>query len=463
MTRAPILMAALLLGAGCPPKNQPIENPAAGTGETPTTGTPAVTETAAPVVEELPPDAELWEQVSAAANLLADDATRARGVTTLQSLKGQHPDNAYIVFNLGVAAYLSGDEAGARAAFQRSLEIDPTLGQAWVYLGALEERANRLDVAASSYRSGLAKDPENQDLWASLVGVLRKQGKPDEAVAEARKALKINANNVGVYNNLGLIYLDQGKLPLAKFVFIKALNSIPNAADNAYIQANLGRVYFAEKNYPQARYHLDLAIQLDPTFVPALIYMSHLHLDNRNYADMVPILEGALKQEPNNHSVIVNLGVAYRGMDRLDDAIAMYKKALEIRPADPQPHFNLGIVYGDYKKDYAQAITSFQAYVDAGGKEKATALGYIEQVKKEKEKAEAKAARDQKAKQREKERKERERLLEEAKAREAAEAAKAAEGGSTGGGEEPPSLAPDAPAEPSPEPTPEPAPEEGSP
>ena len=51
VTRAPILMAALLLGAGCPPKNQPVENPAAGTGEMPTTTTPAATETEAPVVE----------------------------------------------------------------------------------------------------------------------------------------------------------------------------------------------------------------------------------------------------------------------------------------------------------------------------------------------------------------------------------------------------------------------------
>lgn len=423
-----LLTASLLFLAACPKKGpestvgtDSTQGPTdsgttASTGTKPTTPTPA----ASAKEEEVSASAPEFEQVNAALHMLGDDATRAKGVMQLQALKAKYPKNAYIVFNLAVASYLNNDIATAQRGFEQTVELDPSIGQAWVYLGALDERAGRLDAAVARYRGGLAKDPENQDLWGALVGVLRKMGRSDDAINEGKKALKINANNLSVYNNLGLIYLDRGELDLAKFVYNKALVGIPGAEENAYIHANLGRVLFEDKNYPGAQAHLEKAVELDPNFVPALIYLSHLHLDNRNFKAMVPLLENARKFDPDNHSVLVNLGIAYRGLGRLDDAIAVYQRALELKPNNPDPWFNLGIIYGDYKKDYAQAITSFQTYIDKGGKEKATALLYIEEVKKEKEKAEAKAAREAKRKQREQERVEREKLLKEQKAAEEA-------------------------------------------
>jgi tetratricopeptide (TPR) repeat protein len=113
---------------------------------------------------------------------------------------------------------------------------------------------------------------------------------------------------------------------------------------------------------------------------------------------------------------------------RLDDAEKAYRKALTLNPANPAPHFNLGVLLGDYQKDYDGAISAFTTYVSAGGERAELAEEYISDVEKEKKRAERRAkARADKAK-RDAERAEKKRLLEEAAAAEEAEKAASPDG-----------------------------------
>lgn len=462
--RSMIPLLAVLLTA-CP-KNPTPEGPV----DTTTDGVgaqvdaePAETEVTREMQDLMKDDTALHDKINGATVLLSDPATVDQGLLLLEQFGREHPDVAMIPFNIGVAKFKKGDQLGARSNFDKALTIDPTLGPAYLYLGVLEERAGRVDNAVAKYRDGLAKDPETAELWGALVGALRKQGKGDEGIAQAKKALKINANNLTVYNNLGLIYLDRGDLNLAKFVFQKALNSIPGAEENAYIQSNLGRVYFELGDFPPARFHLAKAVELNPELTSALVYLSHLHLDDRNYVDMVPLLEKAHELEPKNVSVMVNLGIAYRGTERLDEAEKIYRKAIELSPDYAEPWFNLGILYGDYKKDYDKSITAFETYLSKGGDEVQRAQTYLDDIAKEKEREEKRRAREEKRNQREKERAERQRILDEEKAKAAAAPATPTEtpAEDAGGAEAPPEGA-DGAGEPAPEGGGEPAEDAGS-
>ncbi len=412
-----------LLLAGCPPKN-PEGTGAVTDADTDTTvgmtaeeleakrqADEAAAADEAKMQELGNTETPLHERVNGATELMTSSDGARKALEVLQSIQADNPDSAEVEFNIGVAKYYMLDVAGARRSFEKALDMDPKLSTSYLYLGVLDERDGNLDAAVSRYREGVRVDEENKEIWGALVGALRKQGRLDAAVAEAKSALKINTQNLSVYNNLGLVYLDKGEHNLAKFVFVKAINSIPGAEQNPYIQANLGRVYFDLEEYHTAQFHLEKSVELNPELTPSLVYLSQLYLDNRNYKKMVPLLETARKLEPDNQQVLINLGIAYRGVGRLDDAEATYKAALELDPADPAPHFNLGILYGDYKKDYESSLTSFTAYVDAGGEDAETATEYIEDVEKEKSRAEKKAKRDAERKKREEEKKKREELL----------------------------------------------------
>src|SRR4029079_13849743 len=102
---------------------------------------------------------------------------------------------------------------------------------------------------------------------------LRRQHQYDLAIAEAKKALGKNANNVNAYNNLGLVYVDQGKLDLALFIYQKALNSIDGAGQNALLHANLGKVYLAQGKVGDAKQERERALELDPHPVAARMFL----------------------------------------------------------------------------------------------------------------------------------------------------------------------------------------------
>jgi len=370
----------------------------------------AGSEAPAPVsinVDKLVEDALVKLESGSRAEL--DDAA-----ASLKQALSLEPDRLDAQLNLGVALHLLGDFAGARAQYQNVVASHPDEERAWLYLGAVKERQGDVGGAVGIYRQGLQQLPEAMPLHVALIGALRNQGRPTEAIAAAKEALAVNSNTIDVYNNFGLAYMDQGNLSLARFIFQKALQSIPEADGNAYIHCNLGWVAYLDGDVPLASQELQRAVELDPQLVPALVYLSRVYMDDKNYADTVPLLEAAADITPDNADVQITLGVAYRGVGRLDEAEKAYRKALALDPANPAPHFNLGVLLGDYQKDYDGAIASFNTYVAAGGEKSELAKEYIGDVEKEQKRASRRTkARAEKAK-KDAERAEKQRLLDEA-------------------------------------------------
>ncbi len=400
MRIASVLTLCVLAGCG----KKPVEPAAAPDPAT------AAEEAPAPVainVDQLVEDALVKLESGSRADL--DDAA-----ASLKQALSLEPDRLDAQLNLGVALHLLGDLAGASAQYQSVVASHPDVERAWLYLGAVKERQGDLGGAVGVYRQGLQQQPEAMPLHVALIGALRNQGRPGEAIAASKEALAVNSNTIDVYNNFGLAYMDQGNLSLARFIFQKALQSIPEADGNAYIHCNLGWVAYLDGDVPLATQELQKAVEIDPQLVPALVYLSRVYMDDKNYADTVPLLEAAADITPDNADVQITLGVAYRGVGRLDEAEKAYRKALALDPANPAPHFNLGVLLGDYKKDYDGAIASFNTYVSAGGEKLELAKEYIGDVEKEQKRASRRMkARAEKAK-KDAERAEKQRLLDEA-------------------------------------------------
>jgi len=373
--------------------------------------------------EETPPY-PVVSRVNEAAALLTTRQSRAtnKAVEILMEVLDAAPTTAEAYFNLGVAHQILDQKDKALAAYSKASGLDPSLGSAQLYAGGLRQSDGDLAGAIRAYQSGVSGDPENMELRVALIGALRTQGNVEEAIEAAKGGLRVNANSLAIYNSLGLAYLDTGQNELAKFVYQKALNSIEGAANNAYIHANLGRTYYLEDDRGPAQYHLEKAYELDPQLVPGLIYLSNLYLDDRNYEQSVPLLEIALKKAPRNFGARMNLGIAYRGVGRLEDSRQSYQEALKIEPGNPDVWFNLGILLGDHLKDYDESLKAFQRYLDAGGSQQELAGTYMKKIEKERSRADKKRKSEEERKQRDAERTERQRVLKEAEQKKTLEA-----------------------------------------
>lgn len=58
-----------------------------------------------------------------------------------------------------------------------------------------------------------------------------------------------------------------------------------------------------------------------------------------------------------------NFGVLYANNAKYDDAIKEYNKALEIDPDNPLVHYNLGVIYDEYKNRPEKAVLHYEKYL----------------------------------------------------------------------------------------------------
>ncbi|MDP6933987.1 MAG: tetratricopeptide repeat protein, partial [Myxococcota bacterium] len=343
-----------------------------------------VVEEAEPEPEPEPLDLEkiAREEVKEALELMVggEEADLDRAVSILEAVRARSPEFPEVVYNLGVIHHRRQALDDARLCYRQATSLDPTLGVAWYNLGALDEQEGAFESALAIYRQGLGHAPDDSALVAGVIGVLRKLGRLDEAIAEAKAALVTNANNIRAYDNLGLVYLDQGNFDLAWFIYQKALNGIEGADQDAMLHGNLGRVYLAMGKSPQAQAELEKALELDASLVLALMQLSQAHMDDRNWESTVEFLERARDIEPDNPAIHQNLGIAYRGVKRYDEAKASYQKALDLDPSNPDPYLNLAVIHGDHLQEFESAIEALDNYVANGGTDEERVAAWMEDI-----------------------------------------------------------------------------------
>jgi tetratricopeptide (TPR) repeat protein len=71
-----------------------------------------------------------------------------------------------------------------------------------------------------------------------------------------------------------------------------------------------------------------------------------------------------LKRSPNHVDTLHNLGVVYSRTGRVDQAIGVYQRALDLSPHNPGILLNLGLAYMR-QRSYAEALPVFQELVEA--------------------------------------------------------------------------------------------------
>ena len=367
--------------------------------------------------EMLTPDQRIARAAAWLTTKRTEDAQRA--LDDLKTLQIEEPDRVEVPFNIALAYHQLGDFLNARKFYLRTTAIEPSVGAAWLNLGALAEEGGQYRRALQHYRAGLQNDPTTSDLVVGIIGVLRQMGQHEEAIREAKAALGRDANSIDVYNNLGLVYIDMNKPDLAQFIYQKALNSIDGAENNPTLHANLGRTYLAKGKPWNAKQELERALELDPELVPAMMYLASLAMDDHDWQKTADLLEKAVGLEPGNASIHLNLGIAYRGLGQYELARKEYEEALQLEPENPDPHINIGLLLGNYADDFDGAIVAIQSYRSRGGAHQATANTLLTDFQKRKQDFEADVARKAKREDDRKKREEESRLAAEYEATQA--------------------------------------------
>jgi tetratricopeptide (TPR) repeat protein len=140
------------------------------------------------------------------------------------------------------------------------------------------------------------------------------------------------------------------------------------AREEALRLLNLGANLLAQGQATDALDCLEQAYRLDADSVPVCINLGGAYVMCGRHKKAIPILETARDAEPGNAMIWINLGAAYLGnpvlatADQQDRAIGAFEKALQIDPAAPNVHYNLGLIFV-HRGDRDLAIAAFRQAV----------------------------------------------------------------------------------------------------
>jgi len=209
-------------------------------------------------------------------------------------------------------------------------------------------------ISEHNYTSALSElteaaklDPDNPDVLYSLGLAYLGKKRPDLAEPRFQKAIMLKPNNSRARNDLGVAYLELKRWDNAIQQFRIVRDDLFYAdSDNAAI--NLGLAYLGKGDYPKAQEELTLVLRNNPRKIVAR----------------------------------VALGRVYFALDKPEQAVAEYKKTLEIFKDYGDAHYYLGLAYLKLQKiDEARAAFREVIRIKPDSELGRSSVGYLELLK----------------------------------------------------------------------------------
>jgi tetratricopeptide (TPR) repeat protein len=268
--------------------------------------------------------------------------------------------SARAVYMSGLVALRCANDDGARALFERALEIDPTLCEARVALGVRHVEAGRTAPARAAFEEAVRRDARCATGYVNLAAMQADaEGQEEAALANLRRALAVHSDYLPALNQMALIYLsmsdrDPALLRLAEVVCRQA-----QLIDEAYapIYNTWGLIDVAQENITGAAAKFARAIELDPNLFAAHMNFGELTLSQRAYNDAARAFTRARELRPSSYDAAIGLGVALRGLRSPAEAERMYRAALSLDEARPEAWFDLAVLYHEHRDGTVEQLT----------------------------------------------------------------------------------------------------------
>ena len=185
-------------------------------------------------------------------------------------LQPAHPANH---LNLGMALARSGRLDEAEGYFRETLRRDPLSYNAQRNLATVLFDQSRYDEAIEQYAAALANKPEDTDGRFRLGRAYEQTQRYDEAIGAYREILDLDPDHVRCLDRLARILSTREQhdeaLSLARHL-VDVGKQFPQA------HHTLARIAFAAGDIQLARQHCNIALQIDPGFVPAQTLLDQL-------------------------------------------------------------------------------------------------------------------------------------------------------------------------------------------
>lgn len=269
------------------------------------------------------------------------------------------PDSAGARHNRAQALFTLGRTADARAELERAVAQKPDFAAAWNLLGNVLA-AQHDPGAEPAYRRALTLRPDHPEAHYNLGVYYLEKGRLDEAIACNRKALALRPDFVAAHNNLANALRARGRHDEALGHYARAVELEPRFADG---WSNYGAALRETGRVDEAIPVLERAVKLSPLAWSAVSNLGIAYLARNRFYEAIGCQRRALELKPDSAEVLTHLANALAGVGQFEEAEAAYRKAIEWAPDFADAHNNLGMLRSE-RGDVAGATASFRAALE---------------------------------------------------------------------------------------------------
>ncbi|MFL5311909.1 MAG: tetratricopeptide repeat protein [Myxococcales bacterium] len=281
----------------------------------------------------------------------------------LESALRQVDTDAVLHFEYGSLLRRIGDAQGALSALQRAVQLDSKDPRFRSRLGALLVERKEYEKAETELRQARLGNDRYGETWFNLARALAGQGRLGEAMDTIRRAVEIEPENPEYLYFLGLVYEQGQQVQDAVESFQKSIAKNPKNAD-AY--EHLGQNLNVQNRFLEAVSAFKKAAELDRSRARLWAQIADSQQQAGDLDGAIGSYQKSLAQDPNQPGVWSRLGIAYkdRGCTGCKNrAIEALKHAEVVDPKDWVAHHELGYLYKDDGRR-AEAIAQFRKYLN---------------------------------------------------------------------------------------------------
>jgi serine/threonine protein kinase/tetratricopeptide (TPR) repeat protein len=253
----------------------------------------------------------------------------------------------------------------ALSAFQASSQVDPEASLPWAGMTTALELKYQLKsdpallaLARNALREAMSRDPDAVEVHLAAGSVNRLSGFPQRAAAEYSRALQIEPGNVEAMRRLAQSYSDMDLPVQAVQTWQRALSQLPNYY-KTYL--DLGQFYYYRARYNDAAEQFLRVTQLAPQVAMGHHDLGAVYNDLGKYAEAEESFRRALALREHSDTLI-GLGALMDYKRRTVEAVQFYERAREVGPVTYILLVDLGDAYrriqrnADARRTYEEGL-----------------------------------------------------------------------------------------------------------
>ena len=304
-------------------------------------------------------------------------------------LNAKYPNSKTVLNYLGLTQVRQKSYTDANHYFNQAIDIDPNFKDAVANLASTHAKLGNFQQSKDNYLKSIELDPNNPDIHFNFGFLLKENYQPEQAITYFRNASELSSGRkkAKALCQLGMVKLEGADTLNARNLLNEAILLVPNyelariyysqtlqlrtekveelqkiyRLNNQSFYANyyLGKIYHSNQEYGKAEYHLEKALEQDPSNELIIEELTSLYIGRGKKDKAETLINSLVKKDTLALAYFYKAKIA-SSSSLFDEAFNYYRKAIEKSNGNyPEAYVNMAIL-NRKEGDYQQAISNYQ-------------------------------------------------------------------------------------------------------